>query len=76
MLIRGGERNSDHPNTLFFTILKKVFIYFERESASGCISGGGAERERERERRIPSWLHTVSAEPDSGIELTNREIMT
>ena len=45
------------------------------------MSGGGAERERESERegerrRILIRLHTVFAEPDSGLELTNREIMT
>ena len=43
------------------------------------------EREREREReteretereRIPSRLCTVSAKPDAGLELTNREIVT
>ena len=36
------------------------------------------ERQRGRERegeRIPSRLHAVSAEPDVGLELTNREIM-
>ena len=32
----------------------------------------GAERGTER---IPSRLSTVSAEPDVGLELTNREIM-
>ena len=47
------------------------------------------ERERERERaraekgqretgrdRIPSRLHTVSVEPDTGLELMNCEVMT
>ena len=43
------------------------FIYFERR--------GRAERERGRER-IPSRLHTVSAEPNVGLELTNHEIMS
>ena len=33
------------------------------------------QRERER-RRIPSRLRTASVEPDVGLELTNREIMT
>ena len=36
---------------------------------------GGRGRERGRER-IPSRLLTVSAEPDAGLQLTNREIMT
>ena len=38
-------------------------------------SVGEGQRERERER-IPSRLRTVSAEPDAGLELTNREIVT
>ena len=44
------------------------FIYLrEREWGRG--------RERGRER-IPSRFHAVSAEPNVGLELTNREIMT
>ena len=38
-------------------------------------SGGGAERERGRER-IPSRLCTVSTEPDVGLKLSDLEIMT
>ena len=38
------------------------------------------QRERERERRererIPSRLHTTSVEPDTGLQLTNCEILT
>ena len=37
--------------------------------------GGEAERERGREI-TPSRLRAASAEPDVGLELTNREIMT
>ena len=33
------------------------------------------EEQRERER-MPSRILTVSAEPDVGLELTNRKIMT
>ena len=41
------------------------------------MSMAEAERERERERkRIPSRLHAVSADPDVGLNLINREIMT
>ena len=46
-----------------------LFIYFERER----VRRGGAEREGER---IPSRLHTVSAKPDAGLKLENRELMT
>ena len=34
-----------------------------------------AERETERER-IPSRLHIASTEPNTGLKLTNHEIMT
>ena len=36
---------------------------------------GEGQREREGDK-ILSRLHTVSAEPDSGLEPTNREILT
>ena len=39
------------------------------------MSGGGAERQGERER-VPSRLHAVSTKPDAGLKLTNHEIMT
>ena len=55
-----------------FSLLLK-FIYSERER----------ERERERARgeeaeteRIPSRFHTLSVEPDVGLESTNRGIVT
>ena len=34
------------------------------------------EEQRERRQIIPSRLQAVSAEPDAGPELTNREIIT
>ena len=37
------------------------------------MSGGGAERKRER---IPTSLLAVSTESNMGLELTNREIIT
>ena len=48
-----------------------MFVLAGRER----VSEGGAERERERER-IPNRLSAVSTEPDVGLKLTNREIMT
>ena len=38
----------------------------------------GAEREREGdgESKAGSWLQAVSTEPNAGLELKNREIMT
>ena len=48
-----------------------MFIYFDGKSANR----GGAERAGERER-MPSSLHAVSSEPDTRLELVNREIVT
>ena len=48
-----------------------MFTYlFEREREQARA------RQREREREIPSRHHSVSTEPDVGLELTNCEIMT
>ena len=40
------------------------------------MSRGGAEREGDTEPEAHSRLRAVSTEPDAGLELTNREIMT
>ena len=40
------------------------------------MSGGGAEREGDTEPETGSRLRAVSTEPDAGLELTDREIMT
>ena len=52
-----------------------MFIYFwdgERQS----MNRGGAEREGDTESETGSRLWAVSTEPDAGLELTDREIMT
>ena len=52
-----------------------MLIYFwERERDS--MSGGGAESEGDTESAVGSRLWAVSTEPDVGLELKNREIMT
>ena len=40
------------------------------------MSGEGAEGEGDTESEAGSRLQAVSTEPDAGLELTNREIMT
>ena len=47
-----------------------------RERARACMSSGGAERERDTESEAGSRLQAVSTEPDLGLELVNREILT
>ena len=52
-----------------------MFIYFwerQRQNASGL----GAEREGDTESEAGSRLRAVSTEPEAGLELTDREIMT
>ena len=44
----------------------------ERQSVSGL----GAEREGDTESEAGARLPAVSTEPNAGLELTNREIMT
>ena len=58
------------PSLLFFFNV----CLFLRETQS--VNGGGAEREGDTESEAGSRLRTVSTEPDAGLELTNREIMT
>ena len=48
-----------------------MFIYVERESLHK--QEGGRERRRER---IPSRLRAVSTEPNVGLDLMNREVMS
>ena len=53
--------------TLIFVF--KVYLFTLREH----VSRGGGERGRER---IPSRLYAGNTEPNTGLKLTNREIMT
>ena len=46
----------------------------ERERQS--VSGGGAEREGDTDSEAGSRLRAVNAEPDAGLEPTDREIGT
>ena len=65
------------PSTSLYACLLKFFnvifnFIFERERESR----GGAEREGDAESEAGSRLRAVSTEPDMGLELTDREIMT
>ena len=40
------------------------------------MNGGGAEREGDTESETGSRLGAISPEPDAGLELTDREIVT
>ena len=52
-----------------------MFIYFWDRERQG-MSGGGAEGEGDTESETGSRLWAVSTEPDAGLELTDRKIVT
>ena len=72
----------NYKNRFLFFYLKFFFnIYLfltqrERESERQSMSREGAEREGDTESKAGFRLRTVSTEPDAGLELTDREIMT
>ena len=53
-----------------------VFNLFLKERERERVGEGGAEREGDTESKAGSRLRAVSTEPDVGLELTNREIVT
>ena len=64
---------TEPPRFPFKDFFMLVYIFRERERKREREGGRGTEREKERS---PSKLHTVSAEPDVGLNPTNCEIMT
>ena len=51
-----------------------MFYLFLKDRES--MSEGGAQRERDTESEADSRHRAVSTEPDTGLELMSREIMT
>ena len=51
-------------------------VYFQEKEREMRVSRGGWEREGDTESQAGSRLLAVSAEPDTGPELTNCEIVT
>ena len=67
--------------SLFHLICVNLFIYFNiylflRQRETEHEWGRVREREGDTESETGSRLWAVSTEPDAGLELTNREIMT
>ena len=62
-------------NGMNFIYSKKFFKFIYLLCERQRKQAGEGQRERERER-IPSRLHAVSAKPEVGLKLMNREIMT
>ena len=69
-----GDKHRLAPFYLFFIFLNISLLLRDRERQS--MSMGRAEREGNPESKAGSRPRAVSTEPDAGLELTNREIMT
>ena len=65
------ETDRLRPNITQVIYFFKFYLFILREKVS--MSRGGAKR---KYQRSPSTLSTVSTEPDTGLELSNREITT
>ena len=73
ILISGVQYSNS--TLLFLKIFFNVYLFLgQRERQS--MNGGGSEREGDTESEIGSSLWAVSTEPDAGLELTGRKIMT
>ena len=59
-----------------FDILFFLMFIFDRERDRAWVGKGQREREGDTESETGSRLRAVSTEPDAGLELTDREIMT
>ena len=53
-----------------------MFYLFLRQRERESMNRGGSEKEGDTESETGSRLWAVSPEPDAGLELTDREIMT
>ena len=61
-------------NYFFFNFFSTFIYFWDRERQS--MNGGGAEREGDTESETGSRLWAISPEPDAGLELPDREIVT
>ena len=61
---------------ILFYFIFSTFIYFLGDRERQSMNGGGAEREGDTESETGSRHRAISPEPDAGLELTDREIVT
>ena len=59
----------------FIKFFFNVYLFLRPRERQSMIRGG-AEREGDTELEAGSGLRVVSTEPDTGLELTDREIVT
>ena len=61
---------------MFYPLFFLMFIYLGRENTGVWGGEGQREGEGEGERENPKQAHAVSAEPNTGLDAPNHEIMT
>ena len=69
---------------VFGSIFNFIFLFFKsfnvclllRERETQSMDRGGAQRGGDTESKAGSRLQAISTEPDTGLKLTNYEIMT
>ena len=59
-----------------YSLLLILYSLYTGERPHACTSGTGAETEGVTDSEAGSRLRAVSTEPDVGLELMNREIVT
>ena len=62
------------PLIAYYFFFFKIYLFLDRERHS--MNGGGAEREGDTESEAGSRLWAISPEPDAGLKLADREIVT
>ena len=79
------DQEATYPPPFFFKLFiyfffLKIFFFnvylFLRQRERQSMNGGGAEREGDTELEAGSRLWAISPEPDAGLKLTDREIVT
>ena len=72
------NRSYNHKATslfIYFEFFLNVYLFL-RQRETHSMNGGGAEREGDTESEAGSRLRAISPEPDAGLELADREIVT
>ena len=59
--------------SFFLIIFFNIYLFLRQRQS---MNGGGAEREGDTESETGSRLWAISPEPNAGLELTDREIVT
>ena len=68
------DKLRDQGSSVVFFVFSTFIYFWDRERQS--MNGGGAERAGDTESETRSRLRAINPEPDVGLKLTDREIVT